>query len=61
MDKSDLPLSIGKPAMRGLNNAGITNLKQIAKMIDKELLALHGVGQKAVLILRELLKQRSIS
>ncbi len=61
MDKSDLPLAIGKPAMRGLNNAGITSLKQAAKMTDKELLALHGVGPKAVRILRELLKQRPIS
>jgi predicted flap endonuclease-1-like 5' DNA nuclease len=53
MDKSDLPLAIGKPAIRWLSNAGITRLKRIAKMTDKVLLSLHGVGPKAVRILRE--------
>lgn len=52
-DKHDLPKSIGKPALRALYAAGITRLKQAAKLSDKQLLALHGVGPKAVRILRE--------
>jgi predicted flap endonuclease-1-like 5' DNA nuclease len=51
----DLPKAIGGPATRGLANAGITTLAQIAPMSDTDLLALHGVGPKAVRLLREAL------
>lgn len=51
--KQDLPENIGRPAHAALVAAGITTLKQVAKLTDKELLALHGVGPKAVRILRE--------
>jgi hypothetical protein len=49
----DLPRSIGRPATQALANAGITTLDQVAAMSDTELTALHGVGPKAVRILRE--------
>lgn len=49
----DLPPSIGKPATRALANAGLTTLARIAKLSDAELLALHGVGPKAIRLLRE--------
>jgi predicted flap endonuclease-1-like 5' DNA nuclease len=55
---NDLPPSIGKPALRALQAARITTLTQVAEMTDKELLDLHGVGPKAVRILREALKQQ---
>ena len=47
-----LPAKIGKPALRALTAAGITRLSQIAARSDAELLALHGVGPKAVRVLR---------
>lgn len=50
---SDLPQSIGKPATRALLGAGITTRAQVAEHTDAELLALHGVGPKAVRILRD--------
>jgi len=48
-----LPEKIGKPATRALLGAGITTLQQVANLSDEELLKLHGVGPKAVRILRE--------
>jgi predicted flap endonuclease-1-like 5' DNA nuclease len=53
MPKNDLPPAIGKPALNALHSANITTLQQIATLTDKELLALHGVGPKAVRILKE--------
>lgn len=52
-----MPENIGKPALRALSGAGITTLAQVAKMSDDELFDLHGVGLKAVRILREHIKK----
>ncbi|MGI5269126.1 hypothetical protein ACQEUU_08255 [Nonomuraea sp. CA-218870] len=54
----DLPKAIGRPATRALVGAGITTLDQVARLSDAELGALHGVGPKAVRILREALDAR---
>lgn len=48
----DLPRAIGRPATQALVNAGITTLAQVAALGDAELSALHGVGPKAVRLLR---------
>lgn len=48
-----LPSTIGKPATRALLAAGITTLAAAVARSDEELLALHGVGPKAVRLLRE--------
>lgn len=47
---------IGAPATRALAAAGITTLDQVARLGESGLLALHGVGPKAVRILRERLE-----
>lgn len=49
----DLPKAIGRPATQALVNAGITTLAQVAALSDADLTALHGVGPKAIRILRE--------
>lgn len=51
----DLPKGIGAPATRALTGAGITTLAHVAALTDSDLLALHGVGPRAVRILREAL------
>ena len=48
-----LPPTIGRPATRALEGAGITTLEQVAATGDRELLALHGFGPRALRILRE--------
>lgn len=57
--RSDTPLppQIGRTALRALAAAGITRLDQLAKVSDRDLLALHGVGPKAVRILRSALDE----
>lgn len=57
---SDLP-KIGAPAQRALGSIGITTLKQLTDITEAELLMLHGMGQKAVRILREELKAKGWS
>lgn len=43
----DLP-KIGRPATSALLHIGVESLAQVAAMSRRELLALHGVGPKAV-------------
>ena len=57
IDNHELPSNIGSPARRALVSASITTLEQVAKLSDEELLELHGVGPKAVRILREYIKK----
>ena len=53
-----LPAAIGRPALRALTSAGIHSLGDVATRTDKQLASLHGVGPKAIRILRETLKAR---
>ncbi|MEU4766013.1 hypothetical protein AB0H12_22410 [Actinosynnema sp. NPDC023794] len=53
----DLPEGIGRPATRALTAIGVTTLAQVARLSDAELLAVHGVGPKAVRVLRAALER----
>lgn len=55
----DLPRAIGRPATRALAEAGITTLDGVARLADTELASLHGVGPRAVAILRHAIAERS--
>ncbi|GAA3549172.1 helix-hairpin-helix domain-containing protein [Kribbella ginsengisoli] len=46
----DLP-AIGRPATSALMAAGVTSLAQVAGLSRRELLAMHGIGPKAVRLL----------
>ena len=59
-NKNDFP-KIGAPATRALEAAGYTNLKQLTKVTEAELSQLHGMGPKALGILRETLKEKGLS
>jgi hypothetical protein len=56
----DLPPSIGRPALAALRSAGIDRLAEVAGRREEELLALHGVGPKAVRLLRQALAERGL-
>lgn len=60
MTDSTLPSGIGAPATRALNNAGYRSLEQLAGVAENDLLALHGVGPKAIRILREALTKQGL-
>lgn len=56
-DESELPAAMGKVARRELALNGLTRLDQFDGASEKELLAIHGVGPKAIGILRENLER----
>jgi hypothetical protein len=56
----DLPDAIGRTAARELSLNGITSLEDVSAHTEKELLAIHGVGPKAVRILGEALARRGL-
>ncbi len=58
--ESDFP-EIGKPALRALEHAGYNRLEQLTRVSEQELLALHGMGPKAVRLLREALAEKGWS
>lgn len=51
---------IGKPAKRALLGGGHQRLEDLAKVSEKELARLHGMGPKALGILRERLAARGL-
>jgi predicted flap endonuclease-1-like 5' DNA nuclease len=61
MMDSDLPAAMGKVARRELAHHGFTRLDQFDGASARELLAIHGVGPKAVRVLREHLEQEGRS
>lgn len=56
---SDLP-NIGRPAISALAQIGVRNLEQLAAYTEAELLALHGVGPKAIRILRSVMQESGV-
>jgi hypothetical protein len=58
VENADLPKGIGAPATRALIAAGYTSIEQLAGVPSAELAALHGVGPKALRIIREALADR---
>lgn len=56
---TDLP-NIGGPARGALAARGVTTLEQVARLSERELLAIHGVGPKAVRLLRPALAEAGL-
>jgi predicted flap endonuclease-1-like 5' DNA nuclease len=55
------PRGVAAPAQRALAGAGITQLEQLAKWTESDLLALHGMGPKAIGLLRDALRAKGLS
>jgi len=60
-DPGDLPRAIGEPARRAFAAAGLTRLADFAGRSEAELARLHGVGPKALRVVREALAERGAS
>jgi DNA-directed RNA polymerase alpha subunit len=59
---TDLPLDqLAAPAQRALANAGIQNLRQLAKFSEAEIKELHGIGPNALKKLQNALKANGLS
>ena len=59
-NNNDFP-KIGAPATRALEAAGYSRLEQLTKVSEAEVGQLHGMGPKALGILRETLKEKGLS
>jgi hypothetical protein len=57
---SSFPHGVGRPALRALAAAGINDLVQLTQFSERQLLALHGVGPKAVGVLRVALQAQGL-
>lgn len=53
--------NIGAPASRALESIGVKTLSELTKYSEKELLALHGFGPKALKLLKEKLNEKGLS
>ena len=60
MGEHDFPKATGKPATRALIGAGYSKIEQLKDVSEKELLALHGVGPKAVQVLKKELAAKGL-
>jgi predicted flap endonuclease-1-like 5' DNA nuclease len=61
MEDTEFPRSMGKVAPRELAVHGITRYEQLTGWSEQELLDIHGVGPKAIRILREELSARGLT
>ena len=52
---------IGAPATRALAAQGITKLSDLRDRRESDLLALHGVGPRAIRLLRDALEEHGMS
>lgn len=52
---SDLPAGLSKPAQRALAGAGYVRLEQFTTLHEVDLLRLHGMGPKALDLIRRAL------
>ena len=59
--ESDLPAELSNPARRALVSAGYVRLKQFTSLTEAEVLRLHGMGPKAMDLLRRELKARGLA
>jgi predicted flap endonuclease-1-like 5' DNA nuclease len=53
---SAFPKGMGKPALRALASAGLDRLDQMTRVTESELRALHGMGPKAIGIIKAALR-----
>ena len=60
-DHDPLPTTIAAPARRALVAAGVTRLDDLTYLREDQLLALHGMGPRAVSQLRAVLCERGKS
>ncbi|HEX4207694.1 MAG TPA: DNA-binding protein [Ktedonobacteraceae bacterium] len=59
--ESDLPDELSQPAWRALTGAGYWRLEQLTEISEAEIKQLHGMGPKALDILRRALDARGLA
>lgn len=59
--ESDFPAGLSNPARRALAGAGYTRLEQFTTVREADVLKLHGMGPKAMDLIRRALADRGFS
>lgn len=54
-NKAAFPPGVSGPALRALNAAGIRSVADLARWSERDLAALHGMGPKALTVLKDAL------
>lgn len=60
-EETDFPRGIGRPATGALIAAGYSRLEQLTQVTEADLKKLHGMGPKALSILRQALEMKGLS
>ncbi|MES2631037.1 MAG: DNA-directed RNA polymerase subunit alpha C-terminal domain-containing protein [Patescibacteria group bacterium] len=60
MSKTEIPKTIGRPAKNALEAQGYKYLEDLANVKESELQDMHGIGQKAIGILKTELSKNNI-
>lgn len=60
-DTTEFPTSIGNVARRELAVHGITTFAHLTQLTQRDLIAIHGVGPKAVSILNDEMLSRGLA
>ena len=55
---SAFPEGVAKPALRALASVGVTRLEQVTRFSEAELRALHGMGPKAIGLIKAALRSQ---
>ncbi|HEY4581198.1 MAG TPA: hypothetical protein VIG89_09195 [Candidatus Acidoferrales bacterium] len=58
---NDFPIKLANPARRALAAVGIRRLEQLTKLSEAEVKQLHGMGPKALELLRRALRAKGLS
>ncbi len=61
MKFEELLAGLSNPAGRGLEQAGIADFDKLASLSKKQLLAIHGMGPKALSVISEFLEQMGLN
>jgi hypothetical protein len=59
--QSDFPAGLSAPARRALDGAGYVRLEHLTRVSEAELKKLHGMGPKAINLLRTALEDNDLS
>ncbi len=59
--KSGIPEKISAPALRALLNAKVEKLSDLRKFTEPQLLKLHGMGPKALTMLKSAMRKKKIT
>lgn len=59
--ESNFPAGLSAPARRALDGAGYVRLEQLTRVSEVELKKLHGMGPKAINLLRNALEEKGLS